>query len=213
MTSLRTTRLGHRMTAMQVRAQASRPAWGGGCVRGRDGQAHGLNDNRRMVTFSIRSAPHSVASSTASPWGVRLVTLAVWALLASSVVYWVLQWPQANTARGGSLTTLAEGDTPLAASSAASLSRALGAPAVVAERASAPALSSRLSLVGVVRAGARDGAALIAVDGKSPRSVRVGAEVEPGLYLLALEPRLARLGPDRQGTETVVLELPRPKVP
>ncbi len=165
-----------------------------------------------MVTFSIRSAPHSVASSTASPRGVRLVTLAVWSLLASSVVYWVLQWPQANAPRGGSSTTLAPGDTPLTAPAAASMGRALGAP-VVAERASAPALSSRLSLVGVVRAGARDGAALIAVDGKSPRSVRVGAEVEPGLYLLALEPRLARLGPDRQGTETVVLELPRPKVP
>jgi hypothetical protein len=51
------------------------------------------------------------------------------------------------------------------------------------------------------------------VDGKPPRSVRVGAEVEPGLYLLALEPRRASLGPDLQGAESLSLELPRPKQP
>lgn len=84
---------------------------------------------------------------------------------------------------------------------------------MTADRALAPSLSSRLSLVGVARAGARDGAALIAIDGKSPRPVRVGAEVEPGLFLLALEPRRASLGPDPQGTESVALELPRPKAP
>ena len=111
------------------------------------------------------------------------------------------------------MTPLAGADEQTAPPAAASLNRALGAAALGADRVSAPGWSSRLSLVGVVRAGARDGAALIAVDGKAARAVRVGAEVEPGLYLLALEPRLARLGPDRQGTESVVLELPRPKTP
>ena len=81
------------------------------------------------------------------------------------------------------------------------------------DRVSAPAWSSRLSLVGVVRAGARDGAALIAVDGKAARAVRVGAEVEPGLYLLALEPRRASLGADPRGAETLALELPKPTAP
>ena len=141
------------------------------------------------------------------------MTLAVWAVLAASVAYWVLQWPQARTDNPTTSTTVGEGQDSVLAPTAGTMGRALGAPSRAADRAAAPALSSRLSLVGVVRAGARDGAALIAVDGKTPRPVRVGAEVEPGLYLLALEPRLARLGPDPKGVESLVLELPRPKVP
>ena len=142
---------------------------------------------------------------------MRLVTLMVWAALAGSLTYWLLQWPQAGAARDGVVTPVAGADEQMAAPAAASLSRALGAAAT--DRVSAPALSSRLSLVGVVRAGSRDGAALIAVDGKAARPVRVGGEVEPGLYLLALEPRRASLGSAPQGAETVALELPRPKTP
>ena len=111
------------------------------------------------------------------------------------------------------MTTVAGADETTVAPASGSLNRALGAAAPATDRASAPALSSRLSLVGVVRAGSRDGAALIAVDGKPARAVRVGAEVEPGLYLLALDPRRASLGPDLQGAETASLELPRQKMP
>ena len=166
-----------------------------------------------MTTFSIRAAAGSVTPSAASGWTVRLLTACVWALLAGSVTYWVLQWPQAGTVRDGKVVTIAGSDEPIVAPAATGLNRALGAMATGAERQAAPALSSRLSLVGVVRAGSRDGAALIAVDGKAARAVRVGAEVEPGVYLLALEPRRASLGPDPKGAETASLELPKPKAP
>ncbi|NBU43039.1 MAG: general secretion pathway protein C [Betaproteobacteria bacterium] len=166
-----------------------------------------------MATVSIHAAGGSITPSKASGWTVRLVTLAVWAALAGSVTYWVLQWPQAGAAREGLVTTLAGADEQIAPPAAASLNRALGAAAVGADRVSAPGWSSRLSLVGVVRAGARDGAALIAVDGKAARAVRLGGEVEPGLYLLALEPRRASLGADPRGAETLALELPKPKAP
>ena len=166
-----------------------------------------------MMTFTGRDARISVATSAYPRWGVRLTTLAVWAAVTASLAYWVLQWPQSGGGRGEVATTVAADDVVAAAPAAAAMARALGAVQTLPERAAAPSLSSRLSLVGVVRAGARDGAAILAVDGKSPRPVRVGAEVEPGLYLLALEPRLARLGPDLKGAETLVLELPRPKAP
>jgi general secretion pathway protein C len=166
-----------------------------------------------MATFSIRSALSARSAAGSSGWTVRLVTLAVWAALAGSVTYWVLQWPQTGVARDGVVTTVAGADETTVTPVAGSLHRALGAAAPAADRASAPALTSRLSLLGVVRAGSRDGAALIAVDGKPARAVRVGAEVEPGLYLLALEPRRASLGPDPHGAETASLELPRPKAP
>ena len=84
---------------------------------------------------------------------MRLVTLAVWAALAGSVTYWVLQWPQAGAAREGMVTPLAGAHEQIVAPAAASLNRALGAAAVGPDRVSAPAWSSRLSLVGVVRAG------------------------------------------------------------
>ncbi len=166
-----------------------------------------------MALVSFRAALGSAAPPGASGWTVRLVTLAVWAALAASVTAWVLQWPQAGEAREGAVTTVAGADGQTLAPAAASLNRALGAAASASDRASPPALSSRLTLVGVVRAGSRDGAALIAVDGKAARAVRVGAEVEPGLTLLALEPRRASLGAGPQGPETVALELPRPKAP
>ena len=166
-----------------------------------------------MATFSIRSTLGVRSAAGSSGWTVRLVTLAVWAALAGSVMYWVLKWPQTGVARDGVVTTVAGADETTVAPAVGSLNRALGAAAPATDRTSAPALSSRLSLVGVVRAGSRDGAALIAVDGKPARAVRVGAEVEPGLYLLALEPRRASLGPDLQGAETAFLELPRQKMP
>jgi hypothetical protein len=166
-----------------------------------------------MMTFSVRHTAATTASPTASRWRARLVTLVVWGLLAGSTVYWVLQWPHDDSARRVPSTTQVDSGDLAAAPTAAAIGRALEAPASTSERAATPALSSRLGLVGVVRAGARDGTALIVVDGKSPRSVRVGAEVEPGLYLLALEPRRASLGPERGGVETLALELPRPKAP
>jgi general secretion pathway protein C len=166
-----------------------------------------------MVTFSIRGAAASVSSPASARWRARLVTLAVWALLAASTTYWVLQWPQDDAARRVPTTTQVGGGSLTVAPTSAAIGPALGAAPSASDRATVPALSSRLSLVGVVRAGAHDGAALIAVDGKPARPVQVGGEVEPGLYLLALEPRRASLGPERSGAETVALELPKPKVP
>jgi len=71
-----------------------------------------------------------------------------------------------------------------------------------------PALAGRFSLVGVVADGHRWGAALIAVDGKPARPYRVGAVIEDGVTLLAVEQRRAVLGPSREAPPSLVLDLP-----
>ncbi|TWO64440.1 general secretion pathway protein C, partial [Caenimonas sedimenti] len=75
--------------------------------------------------------------------------------------------------------------------------------------APAPALSSRFVLVGVVDAvRSREGAAVIAVDGKPARPFRVGAAVDDTLVVQSVEGRKAVLAPAAGGAPAVTLELP-----
>lgn len=140
----------------------------------------------------------------------RWVTFLVWAGVAASAVAWGLKIfvqplatpPQARVAETG---RAARGD----------LTRLLGAdaPAPVAMKAPEPAADARFKLVGVVSPrspqAAREGLALIAVDGKLPRAFRVGAVVDGGHVLQAVNPRGATLGP-ADGAAVVALKLPPP---
>jgi general secretion pathway protein C len=135
---------------------------------------------------------------------VGLLTALLWALLAGSVLFWALhaggQWApvQAQVAGGPPPGALAV-DTRM-------VGQALGASGIT--DTAAPDVVSRLALHGVVTHGSR-GAALIAVDGKPPKPVRVGAAlegVEGGWKLQSLAPRAAVLvAGDRQAQ----LEMPR----
>ena len=95
------------------------------------------------------------------------------------------------------------------------LTRLLGVdpPPPVAVKAPVPAADARFKLVGVVSPrspqAAREGLALIAVDGKPPRAYRVGALVEDPHVLQAVNPRGATLGPV-DGPALVALKLPPP---
>ncbi|QNP58988.1 type II secretion system protein N [Paenacidovorax monticola] len=154
-----------------------------------------------MVTTSLNPS---------RPWGVRLGTLALWALAGASLVYWGLRL----TAQPGAGAPAATAAAPVVPDAQA-LARLLGAgPAVPA--AAAPALSpaSRFALVGVL-AGRQSGggAALIAVDGKPAKPYRVGASIEPGLVLQAVGPREARLGASAGGASTLTLAMPVPNAP
>jgi len=141
----------------------------------------------------------------------RSVTFLVWAAVAASAVAWGLKVfvqppaapPQALVAETG---PTARGD----------LTRLLGAdaPVPVAAVAPVPAADARFKLVGVVSPrspqAAREGLALIAVDGKPPRAYRVGAVVEGPHVLQAVNPRGATLGP-ADGPALVALKLPPPQ--
>lgn len=122
----------------------------------------------------------------------RLLSLFIWLLVAASAAYWglrVLVKPQP-----------VPGQAVVAAGPAAAvgdLSRLLGqAPVQALAQPALVATESRFRLLGVVapRSGQASGLALISVDGKPPRTVGVGREVEPGLRLLSVSQRQADLG-------------------
>ena len=127
-----------------------------------------------------------------------LATALVWALAAGSALFWALR------VGGGAPVNapVAGGPAPGAAAvDAPALARMLGAAS--AAPAAAPDVAGRLALRGIVTHG-RQCAALIALDGKPARPVRVGAPlegaegwtlraVEPGAVVLAADGREARL--------------------
>ena len=138
------------------------------------------------------------------PWGVRLGTLAIWALAAASAAYWGLRL----TARPPGMPAPTAAPAPVAADMQA-MARLLGAVTAQTPQAAAAPVSSRFALVGVL-AGQQggSGAALIAVDGTPAKPYRVGATVDAGLVLQSLGPRQARLGAGQEGVTTVTLEMP-----
>ena len=140
----------------------------------------------------------------------RWFAFVIWAAVAASVAAWglrVASSPQpvpvhtVPVAESGAL----RGDVlRLLGREAAAVRTAAAAPAATSQ-------SSRFRLLGVVAPRGDPesdlGLALIAVDGKPARPVRVGGKVEEGLLLLAVHRRGASLGP-QDGAATVTLELP-----
>ena len=144
-------------------------------------------------------------TNTYSRWGLRLATLALWALAGAGAVYWALQLSARPSAPGpGALAPEPPRPDPQA------LARLLGARPEAA--AAAPAAGSRFVLLGVLAGTASGGgAALISVDGKPARPYRVGAAVEQGLVVQSLSRREARLGASQDGASTMTLEVARKK--
>ncbi len=140
----------------------------------------------------------------------RLMTLLIWAAVAASAVYWGLRLftPVTPVPAGAAVAEVA-------AAAAGGLNRLLGAPPVQVAKeededdAEVLPADGRFRLVGVVapRSGSVTGLALISVDGKPPRAVAVGRELEPGLRLLSVSHRQAELGAGR-GQPAMTLALP-----
>jgi general secretion pathway protein C len=140
----------------------------------------------------------------------RLLSFAVWALVAAGAVFWVMRLLARSEPAPAHAVTAGQG-APVAS---ADLSRLLGstraAAAVEVADAAQPAVDARFRLVGVVAAKAsapQTGLALIAIDGKPPRPVGLGGVVDGSLVLLTVNHRRAELGP-LGGSATVKLELP-----
>ncbi|MDP1899167.1 MAG: hypothetical protein Q8K96_01765 [Rubrivivax sp.] len=138
----------------------------------------------------------------------RWSTFAVWALAAGSALFWGLKLfvsPPAAPAHAqvAGAGNAARGD----------LTRLLGAEAPPPAAEPAAPADSRFQLIGVVTpraaASAREGLALIAVDGKPPKAFRVGAVVEGQTVLKAVAARGATLGP-REGAGALTLALAPP---
>jgi general secretion pathway protein C len=139
--------------------------------------------------------------------GTRWWTFGVWALVAASAVFWgfrllVVAPAQPPGVQVATTAPLSRGD----------LSRLLGVdpPPAAAAAAAEPAADARFQLIGVVvphaPSSAREGLALIAVDGKPARAYRIGSAVEGQTVLQAVGLRSATLGP-RDGAGVVALSL------
>ena len=140
----------------------------------------------------------------------RWITFFVWAAVAACGLYWALKLvvkapqapPQVQLADGA---VAARGD----------LSRLLGADATAPTAAAAPepAADARFNLVGVLSPrtpqAAREGVALIAVDGKPARAFRVGTVVDGQNVLQSVNARGAALGP-RDGPSLIALRITPP---
>ena len=144
-------------------------------------------------------------SSRLSPrFAAGLAALVIWALLAASALLW---WLRAGS--GAPVQAPVAGGAPPEGVpvDARAVARALGAPE--SEPAAAPVadIASRLALRGVVTHDGR-GAALIAVDGKPPTPVRVGAAlagVDGGWTLRSVTPHAAVIA---SGDSQARLEMP-----
>ena len=167
-----------------------------------------------------------------SALGLRLMpwlTSVLWAGLAYSMVAWGLVWfePKETDIQVHSLDTVEMTSKPL---DTQALSLALGATAAVAPQlAQTPDLSAlsaaRMHLTGVIYAKpqalgvagwagmavhARNSPALalLSVDEHPPKAFHLGDQIEPGLYLVAIEPRAVKLGPAPHGEAALTLSLP-----
>ena len=88
------------------------------------------------------------------------------------------------------------------------MARALGAIKYEGTVAQVIPASTRFALAGMVAGRAQGGVALIAVDGKPAKPVRVGDKVDDGLVLQSVEARRASFGEAVNAPTLFVLELP-----
>ena len=149
----------------------------------------GFNHNLRMVTLSQ------------SKWGVRTVTVAVWALAAGSALYWGMRLSTDRSIAATPATAAA----PTTIDSLA-VARLLGATATQA--LVLPSIASRFALQGVVAGAPGGGAALISVDGKPARPFRMGSAVEEGLILQSVTARQVTFDASRSGPAVLTIDMP-----
>ncbi|MEY4765536.1 MAG: hypothetical protein RI907_2209 [Pseudomonadota bacterium] len=140
----------------------------------------------------------------------RFFALVVWAAVAASVAYWGLRWfsrPAAVPAHATPVT--------LDAAVKGDMRRLLSGPA---QPASGPAqamgeaqtLISRLKLLGIVAPRNESdpaGIALLSLDGKPARAVRIGTAIDGTFVLRTLTQRSAGIGP-ADGPVAASLDLP-----
>jgi general secretion pathway protein C len=135
----------------------------------------------------------------------RAVTFVLSAGVAASVVYWgVKEWRiQVMPDAPASPSTSAPVTTAMVA-------RALGGGMQLAAKNTIAPTSTRYSLVGIIANRSGGGAALISVDGKTAKPVRVGAFIDDRLMLQSVEGRRALLAGGANQPAEVTLDLPKP---
>ena len=151
--------------------------------------------------FLSSAAGRLAVAMRGEAWRKPLVLL-VWGVVAYSAVTWVLR----SAAVGSHLSDAAPAAQAQAMVDTSAVLRSLGA--MPAAPAATPSVGSRFKLMGVLTGGPDEGAALIAVDGKTAKPYRVGATVVDGMVVQSAQGRSVSLGSDRDGPAVLTLELP-----
>lgn len=136
-------------------------------------------------------------------WVPRLAAFSLALLLAASVVFWVMRWPQRDAGPALPLPEVRD-DMPVA--NAGAVARLLGVSAAPLE--AAPDAASRFRLTGIIASGSGRGVALVSIDGKPPRPYHEGSQLEAGWMLQSVEPRRIALAADAKAPVGLRLELP-----
>ena len=130
-------------------------------------------------------------------WPSLAATFLSTAVLCAVIAYWamIISAPRVAIAPAGSLIDRG------APSDLGPAQRLFGQVAGATPSAAGP---SNITVIGIV-ASARNGSAILVIDGKAPRPVAVGEEIEPGLKLTSVTPTEVIL--ERNG---VPMSLPAP---
>ena len=144
-----------------------------------------------------------MVTNTRNRWMLRAATFLLWAGAAGCAVVWGLRLAAPAS---GALVAPVDTGGPAAADPVA-VARLLGAQTGPLAAVPVAAVASRFTLLGVLAGRDSGGAALIAVDGKPARPVRVGGTLEEGLVLQSLSGHRAVLGADRDGPATLTLDI------
>ena len=139
------------------------------------------------------------------PVRTGIVTFAVSALAAASLMYWSLKgW---GSSASSAAPVVMQQPAPFNSLAVAQALGGGGSPVAAAPNV-APTVS-RYALVGVVAGYPRVGAALIAVDGQEARPVRVGSLVDNDMVLESVNGRRAVLASSTGTAQKVVLDMPK----
>ena len=157
-----------------------------------------------MSALSPALAPSRHIDRNSQPWGPWLAAALVAGLLGWSLTFWVLRWPAPSTDMP--VPAMA---TPTVATDVNALARVLG------QRETVPVVNETLMVLYGVAVGSRPelGAAVIAVNGQSARSVRVGQAVNDQWRLASVAAREAHVVSVQGQSLTLKLPAPAPATP
>jgi general secretion pathway protein C len=140
----------------------------------------------------------------------RFFAFIAWAAVAASIAYWGLRWLAPPTGVPASATSVKLGGALQGDFRRLFVANQPDNAAPTVDPGAASQLLSRVRILGAVAPlpGRTDGVALLSIDGKPPRAIRIGQVIDGEMVLLGLNQRQAEIGP-AGGPAMASIELPR----
>lgn len=140
---------------------------------------------------------------SASIWSLRLITLAVWLLAVLFGAFWAMKFVTVKPVNAAYAVT-----SPAIAIDSQAIAKLLGAPDLVATKATITPASSNYALFGLATTDGGAGVALIATDGKPAKPYRVGSKVADEWVLKSISRTEAILATGMNAADGMKLDLP-----